>query len=222
MTDATGRLAVTAGRDGEQRLRVARATAPEGVAVVPVGSTGVSALEPLALATRDGRTAIHATADAERCAEIAGAFDGGRPHLHAHAVVEHQPGTDRLPTPEQGPLSVGRGRRGGRRRGGDRRLRSGEWALSKPSKPDSIGVTETDDKLSRAIPTVSIRRQCSHGSLRYHLGKLRQYSHGHATPLIDSTREKYWFNSSHDPMVVGDFGPLCRYGSCRDSPGTLR
>ncbi|WP_276257631.1 NADH-ubiquinone oxidoreductase-F iron-sulfur binding region domain-containing protein [Haloglomus litoreum] len=110
MTDATERLAVTAGRDGERRLRAAREAAPEGVVVVPVGSTGVPALEPLALATRDGETAIHATADAERCAEIATEFDGGRPHLHAHAVVEHEPGTDRLPTPEEGPLSVGRRR----------------------------------------------------------------------------------------------------------------
>lgn len=110
MTDATGRLAVTAGREDEERLRAAREAAPDGVAVVPVGSTGVPSLEPLALATRDGRTAIHASADAERCAEIAGEFADGRPHLQAHAVVEHEPGTDRLPTPEQGPLSVGRRR----------------------------------------------------------------------------------------------------------------
>lgn len=110
MTESTARVAVTAGRDATERLRATREAAPEDVAVVPVGSTGVPALEPLALVTRDGRTAIHTNADIGTCERLAGEFHDGRPMLHAHAVVEHQPGTARFPTPAEGPLAVGRRR----------------------------------------------------------------------------------------------------------------
>jgi NADH-quinone oxidoreductase subunit F len=110
MTDSTARLAVTAGREATERLRATREAAPGDVMVVPVGSTGVPALEPLALVTRDSRTAIHTNADIGTCERLAGEFHDGRPMLHAHAVVEHQPRTGQFPTPDDGPLAVGRRR----------------------------------------------------------------------------------------------------------------
>jgi NADH-quinone oxidoreductase subunit F len=110
MTDTTVRLAVTAGADGDTRLATARDAAPETVPVVPVGSTGVPALEPLALATRDGRTAFYPNADAATLERLVAALADGLPTDGAEAVVAHDPGTDRLPTPDTGPLAVGRRR----------------------------------------------------------------------------------------------------------------
>jgi NADH-quinone oxidoreductase subunit F len=109
MTDSTARLAVTADADGD-RAATAREAAPDGVRVVPVGSTGAPALEPLALATRDGRTAVHTTVDGPTLDRLTDELAGGLPTDGAHAVVEHDPEPDRLPTPDGGPLSVGRRR----------------------------------------------------------------------------------------------------------------
>jgi len=110
MTESTGRLAVTVGREGETQVQAARDSAPEDVVVHSVGSAGVLALEPLALATRGGRTAIHANAGDATLERLAEALQTGLPTEGAHAVVTHDPDTDRLPTPDEGPLSVGRRR----------------------------------------------------------------------------------------------------------------
>ena len=80
-----------------------------GVAVQPAGPTGVQALDPLVLATLDGRTAFHAKASPDEAAVLAKTLAGGTlPTEDAVAVVEHDPDTGRLPLPEDGPLSVGR------------------------------------------------------------------------------------------------------------------
>lgn len=92
-------------------LAAAARDATDGPAVVRTGPTGVTAHEPLLLATRDGRTAFHPGADRATAARLAESLaDGALPTADATAVVTHDPGTRTLPVPETGPLSVGRRR----------------------------------------------------------------------------------------------------------------
>ncbi|WP_267643441.1 NADH-ubiquinone oxidoreductase-F iron-sulfur binding region domain-containing protein [Haloarchaeobius amylolyticus] len=99
-----------AGRLSDERRAALVETATElaeRVSVVPTGSTGVEGLEPLALATHEGRTAFlpEATAAAvERAIEALEA--GGLPTETATVVVEHGE-TAGLPLPHTGPLAVG-------------------------------------------------------------------------------------------------------------------
>lgn len=100
MAEPTGQEVLDAAREAASTTRVAA-----------VGSTGVTELEPLILATRDGETAFHAGADASTAREVAAELDDGDlPTEGALAVVEHDPGTDRLPVPPETPLAVGRRR----------------------------------------------------------------------------------------------------------------
>lgn len=90
--------------------------AASAVPVVSVGSPGTAGLEPLVLATHDGRTAFYSNCTPEQArAVIEAAEDGELPEesgAHearaAHTVVEHDPDTRTLPVPESGPLSVGK------------------------------------------------------------------------------------------------------------------
>ncbi|MFD1512925.1 NADH-ubiquinone oxidoreductase-F iron-sulfur binding region domain-containing protein [Halomarina rubra] len=82
----------------------------EGVTVVEVGPTGARALAPLVTATVDGRTAFATNADTETVRALAeGLADGDLPD-DADALVDHEESRETLPTPEKGPLSVGRRR----------------------------------------------------------------------------------------------------------------
>lgn len=77
--------------------------------VVEVGSTGVPAIEPLVMVTKGGQTAFHVQCSSERVEEIvsnaAETDDGttGGPD----AIVDHDPDTTRLPTPQLPGLGVG-------------------------------------------------------------------------------------------------------------------
>lgn len=82
------------------------------------GSTGVEALEPLLVVTTDDGTAFYAAPSHDRAGEIVSAAESGEFAENADAVVEGEEGTPdedgTLPTPEEGPLSVGRRRALGR------------------------------------------------------------------------------------------------------------
>ncbi|WP_049997942.1 NADH-ubiquinone oxidoreductase-F iron-sulfur binding region domain-containing protein [Halococcus sediminicola] len=72
------------------------------------GPTGAAALAPVVLVTADERTAFHANVTPARARELVAALDDGElPTDGAHAVVDRD---ERLPTPDAGPLAVGRRR----------------------------------------------------------------------------------------------------------------
>jgi len=96
--EPTGREVLAAAQEAAATARIAA-----------VGSTGVTELEPLVLATADGRTALHANATPVAARAIATELaDGGLPTDGALAVVEHDPGTTELPIPAETPLAIGR------------------------------------------------------------------------------------------------------------------
>jgi len=93
----------------ETTLQAAREAADE-VAVVPVGSTGHPGLEPLVIATVDGRTGFLPTPTEETVRDAVESVAGGAlPEAVAH-VVDHESDTLTLPVPEDGSLAVGRRR----------------------------------------------------------------------------------------------------------------
>jgi NADH-quinone oxidoreductase subunit F len=116
VTGAVGRSSVvrvsadaTAAR-GEQVFDAARDVA-DSLPVVRTGPSGVVELEPLVLATEEGRTAFYASLGPSTVRDIVERFESeGLPTDGADAVVEHDPETVSLPTPTDGPLSVGRRR----------------------------------------------------------------------------------------------------------------
>ncbi|WP_255149752.1 NADH-ubiquinone oxidoreductase-F iron-sulfur binding region domain-containing protein [Halorarius halobius] len=102
-THATLRLTVGSAAGGERGVEAARGGE---VRVLEVGPTGASRLEPLAFATLDGRTAIHADVTPERADRLAAALSAGDlPTEGAHATVDHAP--DVPPQPSGGPLGAG-------------------------------------------------------------------------------------------------------------------
>lgn len=105
-------LRIAAPRDDPSRdtlTEAAREVADE-VAVAGVGSTGHPGLEPLILATVDGRTAYLPAPTTEAVREaVEEVASGALPESAAH-VVDHEAGTLTLPVPEDGPLAVGRRR----------------------------------------------------------------------------------------------------------------
>ncbi|ELZ14477.1 Respiratory-chain NADH dehydrogenase domain 51 kDa subunit [Haloterrigena salina JCM 13891] len=102
------RVATDPTADRETAYETARSTA-DAVPVVRTGPTGIDAVEPLVLATVDGRTAFHPDPDRSTVADVVAALeDGDLLPDDATAVVEHDPETRSLPAPERGPLSVGR------------------------------------------------------------------------------------------------------------------
>ncbi|RDI71344.1 NADH-ubiquinone oxidoreductase-F iron-sulfur binding region domain-containing protein [Halopelagius longus] len=115
---------VTVGSHGhrdepEEERRVSAATAvldgardaATDVTVVETGPTGADRWEPLVLCTLDGRTAYHPSCDGSRAKRLVETLESGSlPTDGAAAVVEHGDSPDSLPTPEDGPLSVGRRR----------------------------------------------------------------------------------------------------------------
>lgn len=93
---------------GQEVLHAARE--PEvPVTVAEVGSTGIVGLEPLVIATHGGRTSFYPRSALPQVREIVSELDDGSlPTDGAMAVVEHDPDAVTLPTPENGPLAVGR------------------------------------------------------------------------------------------------------------------
>ena len=106
------RIAAAPADPGREALLEAARGAAEEVEIVATGSTGQPALEPLVLATVDGRTALLPTPGGEAVrAAVARLADGNLPES-APYVVDHETGTETLPVPDDGPLAVGRRLRG--------------------------------------------------------------------------------------------------------------
>ena len=107
-------IRVAAGSRSRRRKRRAleeiRSSA-EDVPIVETGPTGVPALEPLVCFTRDDRTAFYPGSVTGRLESLVETFERGEfPTEDAIAVVEHEPAPSSLPTPDDGPLAVGRRR----------------------------------------------------------------------------------------------------------------
>lgn len=76
--------------------------------VVRVGSTGVSAVEPLVTVTAAGRTAFHLQCSSERLAEVVSHVDETDvTAADPDAVVDHDPETTRFPVPDVAGLHAG-------------------------------------------------------------------------------------------------------------------
>lgn len=76
---------------------LAAAAADAGAAVVTVGSTGVTAIEPLVSVTREGRTTAHTNCSPDDLSALASGLDDGLPTGAADAVVEHDPAAASFP-----------------------------------------------------------------------------------------------------------------------------
>lgn len=73
-----------------------------------VGSTGASGVEPLAMATLDGKTAFYPRCDAELVRALADRLREDRlMSTDAAAIVEHDPARPTFPVPPLSPLDIG-------------------------------------------------------------------------------------------------------------------
>jgi len=109
-SDHTLRVAVGDGAGGDAALSAARDTP---ATVRAVGPTGADALEPVALATVDGRTALHPRVDAAAAERLGEAVADGQLHEdEATAVTNHDPATP--PAFDHPALAVGTRRALGR------------------------------------------------------------------------------------------------------------
>ena len=113
-TDEETVIRVAAGSRSRRRKRRAldeiRSVADE-TPVVETGPTGIEALEPLVCFTREDRTAFYPGAITGRFESLTETFERGEiPTDDAIAVVEHESAPSSFPTPEDGPLAVGRRR----------------------------------------------------------------------------------------------------------------
>ncbi|MHC3437456.1 NADH-ubiquinone oxidoreductase-F iron-sulfur binding region domain-containing protein [Natrialbaceae archaeon A-gly3] len=114
LEDASGVVRVsTRWTEAERIRRIRKAVAEVGsdVRLLEVGSTGVGGLEPLLTATVDGRTLLFSQCDLEETLSVVESLaEGEFSSVDADAVIEHDPKTTTFPTPETGPLAVGRRR----------------------------------------------------------------------------------------------------------------
>jgi len=102
-SDHTLRVTVGDATGGEAALSAARETP---ATVRAAGPTGADALEPAALATVDGRTALHPRVDASTAERLGEAVADGRlPEEEAVAVADHDP--DELPAFDHPALATG-------------------------------------------------------------------------------------------------------------------
>lgn len=105
------RVCIGSGSDQARTTLDGVREASESATVVEAGPTGVEALDPLVLVTSDGRTAFYARCPPDDARELVGAAErGDLREGDADAVVEHGEESAALPTPDEGPLSVGRRR----------------------------------------------------------------------------------------------------------------
>jgi NADH-quinone oxidoreductase subunit F len=116
VSGAVGRSAVVrvssgaTGGAGDRVFDAARSAA-DSAPVVRTGSSGVGELEPLVLATVEGRTAFFASPPPSTVRAVVADVEAETlPTDGAAAVVEHDPDASSLPVPPDGPLSVGRRR----------------------------------------------------------------------------------------------------------------
>ncbi len=89
----------------------AAATAREAADSVPVrrtGPTGIAAEEPLVMATREGETTLFPGPGRSTVRDVVAALEAGDSPDGGERAVEHDAGVATLPTPDAGPLSVGR------------------------------------------------------------------------------------------------------------------
>lgn len=93
---------------GETTDLVSRAESTTTVPVHGVGSTGIAEIEPLAIATRNGHTAFYYDCAGDRLDAIAAGLETG--DGPAPDAVSRESGATGLPSPDSGPLSVGRRR----------------------------------------------------------------------------------------------------------------
>lgn len=172
---------------GRSVLETAR-TASDETDILEVGSTGVHSLEPLVLVTDDGKTAYHPRASAEQTRTLvegvesdADAESGSLGAEDAAWVVEHDPDTETLPTPPDGPLAVG-----------TRRILGGcGWTNPESGAAADAGAAA----LARKDPAVALERLENVGILGRGRGDASQDA-----PVADtltSVREM-----SGDPVIV--------------------
>ncbi|MFC4437198.1 MULTISPECIES: NADH-ubiquinone oxidoreductase-F iron-sulfur binding region domain-containing protein [Natrialbaceae] len=116
-SDSTaGEVSIRISAGSKSRRRKQRAldeirSAADDARVVETGPTGIRSHEPLVLLTRDGRTTFHPAPVTGRLESLVKTLErGDLPTDEAAAVVEHDPEPSSLPTPDDGPLSVGRRR----------------------------------------------------------------------------------------------------------------
>jgi NADH-quinone oxidoreductase subunit F len=122
--------------DASAVAEAARAAA-ETTTVRETGPTGADALEPLLLVTTAEETAFYARPSLETVGDVVAAAEDGAVADGADAVVgadDHGDGST-LPTPEDGPLSVGR----------RRALRRCGWADPADPPAESLRETVRDD-----------------------------------------------------------------------------
>ncbi|WP_458207947.1 NADH-ubiquinone oxidoreductase-F iron-sulfur binding region domain-containing protein [Haladaptatus sp. NG-SE-30] len=75
---------------------------------MPVGTTGIEVLEPLALLTENGTTAFHANCTPDSVRNLVKTLESGEhPTEEADYVVDHERGIATVPLPDDGPLAVG-------------------------------------------------------------------------------------------------------------------
>ncbi|WP_306057440.1 NADH-ubiquinone oxidoreductase-F iron-sulfur binding region domain-containing protein [Natronococcus wangiae] len=110
------KLAIRVSAGSRSRRREQRAlddirSAADEARVIETGPTGIRSLEPLVLLTRDDRTAFYPAPVTGRLESLVETLErGDLPTDDAAAVVEHDSEPSSLPTPDDGPLSVGRRR----------------------------------------------------------------------------------------------------------------
>jgi NADH-quinone oxidoreductase subunit F len=100
---------ITAGEGPVVRIAGREVPAPDtdiDATVAAVGPTGVPAVEPLVAVTSGGQTAFYTRCSPERVTEIVSKVDDGDAG-DADAVVDHDPGTTRLPVPDLPGLGTG-------------------------------------------------------------------------------------------------------------------
>ncbi len=100
----------THGRRNRRALEAIRSAATDA-RVLETGPTGICEYEPLVMLTLDDRTAFHPSPGAGRLESLVDSLErGDLPTDDAIAVVDHEPTPEALPTPDEGPLSVGQRR----------------------------------------------------------------------------------------------------------------
>ncbi|QLG64107.1 NADH dehydrogenase FAD-containing subunit [Halorarum salinum] len=166
---------------GRRVLQTAR-TAAETADVREVGSTGVRALEPLALVTIGGRTAYYPRPSAEQTrAFVERAESGDVGEDVGTWVVEHDPDVGTLPTPAEGPLGVG-----------SRRVLGGcGWT----DLGDGAHATTEAATLAREDPDAALERLSEAGLLGRGRGDASRDA-----PLVEDLRTVR--ETSGDPVVV--------------------
>ncbi|NUC72988.1 NADH dehydrogenase FAD-containing subunit [Haloterrigena sp. SYSU A558-1] len=113
-TDEAAIVRVAGGSESERRKQRALdeiRSAAEETRVLETGPTGVRELEPLVLLTDGGQTVFYSAPVVGRLESLVETLERGElPTDDPVTVVDHEPEPASLPTPEDGPLAVGRRR----------------------------------------------------------------------------------------------------------------